>query len=40
MRPRQRSLGTASLTSIAGVVAAAARAADGWPEVAPPLPDD
>jgi hypothetical protein len=40
MGPRQRSLEAASLTIIAGVVSSAAGAADGWPEVAPPLPDD
>jgi hypothetical protein len=40
MGPRQRSLEAASLAIIAGVVSAAARAADGWPEVAPPLPAD
>jgi hypothetical protein len=40
MRPRQRSLGAASLVIVAGLVSSAAGAADGWPEVAPPLPDD
>lgn len=37
---RQRSLGAASLATIAGIVSSAARASDGWPEVAPPLPED
>jgi hypothetical protein len=40
MGPRQRSLEAASLTIVAGLVSSAAGAADGWPEVAPPLPDD